>query len=51
MNFIRMLNRGNFYFLTRIFKFGGKLAAQKLVKHTKYQLSISKVIPARPKNH
>ena len=48
--FLRRLNpKKNFQI--RVFKFSGKLALWKLWKNTKFQLIISKILPARPKKH
>ena len=50
INFIRRLNRKILFFQTRVFRVSGLLGIWKLWKNTKLQLSISKVMSARPKN-
>ena len=42
MNFIRRLNKGNFYLSTHSLKFGYLLGGCKLTRNTKVQLNISK---------
>ena len=51
MNFIRRLNRGNFYFSKRSFKIWWLISGLKVWKHAKFQLNISKIMAVRPKKH
>ena len=51
MNFIRRLNRENFYLSSLFFQFGGLLGVWKLALYAKFQLNISKIMPTRPKKH
>ena len=50
MNFMRKLNRGNFYFKNRFFKSFQILWLIGVVTNTKFQFNISKMWPASPKN-
>ena len=52
MNFIIILNRGNFYLSTQSFQILWLIGGMKVMeKTTKFQLNISKIIPARSKKH
>ena len=49
INFVRRLNRRNFYFQARVFKFWRFIRGIEVDKNVKFQFNISKIIPARPK--
>ena len=51
MNFIRRWNRGNFYLLKPVLKFGDLLQGWKFAINAKFKHSISKITQARPKEH
>ena len=49
MNFIRRLNRENSYFQTRVFNLVANSRYGSYGKNTKFQLNISKIMPAKAK--
>ena len=51
MNFIRRLNRGNFYFSNQSFQIWWLIGGIEVRKTYKFQLNISKIMAARPKKH
>ena len=46
MNFLKRLN---FYFSSQTFQIWWIISSLKVMKNTKFQLNISKTMPARPK--
>ena len=51
MNFIRSLNKGNFYFSNQSFQIWWLISGIEVRKNTKFQLNISKIMAARPKKN
>ena len=50
MKFIRFLNRGNFYFSNNgYFQIWWLISGMDIMKNTKFQLNISKIMPPRTK--
>ena len=49
MNFTSQLNRGNFYLSSQSFQIWWLYGSHKKIQ--KFQLNISKIMPARPKEH
>ena len=50
MNFIRRLKRGTFYLSIKCFEIWLSSRDMKFATNEKFQLSFSKIMPARPKN-
>ena len=48
---IRRLNRENFYFSNHNFQIWQLINGMEVLRNTKFQLNVSKIVPARPKKH
>ena len=49
MNFIRRVNRRNFYLSSQSFQFGDLIGICKLATKAKFQQFVCKIMPVRPK--